>query len=380
MKIAMVVFAFAALRLALLAGALQAAEPAAVFRPGEIWPDDHGVHLNAHGGGILLHEGVYYWFGEHKIAGGAGNRAHVGVHVYSSRDLYRWKDEGVALSVSDDPASEIARGCILERPKVVYNAKTRRFVMWLHLEFLGRGYATARAALAVSDRPTGPFTYVRSIRPNAGIWPVNVTAQDKLRTPPRSGEPTEDAARAGDYLRRDFAVGQMVRDLTVFVDDDAKAYLVHAAEDNFTLHIDELTDDYQGFTGKWTRVFPGGWNEGPALFKRGGKYYMITSGCTGWRPNAARSAVADSICGPWQALGNPCRGTPAENEITFDSQSTFVLPAPGRRDAFIFMADRWRPKDAIDGRYLWLPLEWENDRPTIKWRTSWSLADFDHPL
>jgi len=88
------------------------------FRPGELWPDTHGTHINAHGGGILFHDGTYYWFGEHKIAGEAGNRAQVGVHVYSSRDLLNWKDEGIALSVSDDPQGDIARGCILERPKV----------------------------------------------------------------------------------------------------------------------------------------------------------------------------------------------------------------------------------------------------------------------
>jgi hypothetical protein len=31
----------------------------AVFRPGQLWPDNNGVHINAHGGGLLAHEGVY---------------------------------------------------------------------------------------------------------------------------------------------------------------------------------------------------------------------------------------------------------------------------------------------------------------------------------
>jgi hypothetical protein len=57
------------------------------FTPGELWPDDKSVHINAHGGGMLYQKGIYYWFGEHKIAGGAGNRAMVGVHCYSSKDL-----------------------------------------------------------------------------------------------------------------------------------------------------------------------------------------------------------------------------------------------------------------------------------------------------
>src|ERR1700735_4223864 len=95
------------------------------FRPGQVWPDAAGVPINAHGGGILHHEGIYYWFGEHKIEGEAGNVAHVGVHVYSSFDLYDWKDEGIALAISDDPQSLTTRGCILERPKVIFNARTK---------------------------------------------------------------------------------------------------------------------------------------------------------------------------------------------------------------------------------------------------------------
>src|ERR1700733_7998761 len=104
------------------------------FRPGELWPDKHGVLINAHGGGILVHDGISFWFGEHKIAGEAGNAAQVGVHVYSSADLYNWRDEGIALAVSDDPQSPVKRGCILERPKVIFNPRTKKFVMWFHLE------------------------------------------------------------------------------------------------------------------------------------------------------------------------------------------------------------------------------------------------------
>ena len=69
------------------------------FKPGEVWLDDKGVHINAHGGGILRIGDTYYWFGEHKTEGSAGNLAQVGVHCYSSKDLYNWKDEGIALSV-----------------------------------------------------------------------------------------------------------------------------------------------------------------------------------------------------------------------------------------------------------------------------------------
>lgn len=109
------------------------------------------------------------------------------------------------------------------------------------------------------------------------------------------------------------------------------------------------------------------------MFKHDDKYYLITSGCTGWAPNAARSAVADSIWGPWRELGNPCVGSDEQITFTFRSQSTFVLPAPNNPNAFIFMADRWQPQNPIDGRYVWLPLQIVDGKPQIKWLDRWDL-------
>ncbi|MGO8748540.1 MAG: hypothetical protein ACLQNE_21400 [Thermoguttaceae bacterium] len=57
-----------------------------MFRPGEPWLDDRGVPINAHGGGILAHEGAFYWFGQHMVEGNAGNYAQVGVDVYASKN------------------------------------------------------------------------------------------------------------------------------------------------------------------------------------------------------------------------------------------------------------------------------------------------------
>jgi len=376
LKISALISLASLLFLALSCAAQPGLQKLASFKPGEIWPDDHGVHINAHGGGMLFHDGIYYWFGEDRAGGTAGNTAD-GIHAYSSTDLYNWKDEGIVFRHSDDPASEISTGCVMERPKVVYNAKTRKFVLWFHLELKDQAYRAARAAVAVSDEPTGPYTYVGSSRINKGIWPVNVTGEDK--TPkPTNGLSRVQAASVGAFLRRDYETGQMSRDMTIFMDDDGNAYLVTSSEENATIAIAQLSDDYQGFTGKWARALVGDSNEGPAVFKHGGKYYLISSGTTGWRPNPARSAVADSIFGPWTRLGNPCRGTPEQDANTFESQSTYVLPVPGKPDAFIFMADRWRPQNAIDGRYIWLPIEWEAGKPIIRWHDEWKLSDFDH--
>ena len=61
---------------------------------------------------------------------------------------------------------------------------------------------------------------------------------------------------------------------------------------------------------------------------------MITSGCTGWEPNAARLLVADDIMGEWTEFPNPAKGKGAHR--TFESQSTYILPVEGKKDAFIF--------------------------------------------
>ncbi len=39
------------------------------IHPAQIWSDTNGNAINAHGGGVLFYEGVYYWYGEHKLKG-----------------------------------------------------------------------------------------------------------------------------------------------------------------------------------------------------------------------------------------------------------------------------------------------------------------------
>lgn len=266
----------------------QADQPAAheSIRPGELWTDDKGVHINAHGFGLLQVGNTYYWYGEHKIAGDAGNRAEVGVHCYSSKDLYNWKDEGIALKVDEKKGSPIEKGCILERPKVVFNKKTGKYVMWFHLELKGRGYGSAYSGVAVADKPAGPFRFVHAGRINPGKWPLNMPEAEKnldepADAPRLGGSAYPEGMKEYAFLKRDFKEGQMARDMTIFVDDDGKAYHIYSSEENGTTHIAELTDDYQGHTGRYVRVFPGRFMEAPAICKRAGKYYFIGSGCTG---------------------------------------------------------------------------------------------------
>ena len=357
---------------------LSAACARSTFRPGQLWADTQGTAINAHGGGVLCYNHVYYWFGEYKSE--STSVALKGITCYASTDLLHWRNKGIALAVSTKKGSDIERGCIMERPKVVYCAKTGKFVMWFHLELKGQGYAAARAAVAVADHPEGPYTYQGSGRVNAGKYPANfspadIAALDTLHADHYKTWWTPTwlkAVEQGLFLKRDLDGGQMARDMTVFVDDNGKAYHVFSSEDNMTLHIAELTDDYTRHTGRYVRVAPGGQNEAPTLLKHNGKYWMITSGCTGWAPNAARLFAADSLMGAWQQYPNPCRGDKAGT--TFGAQGTYVLHlTDGRKPEYIFMADIWTPEHPIDARYVWLPIDFENGRPYIQWRDGWQL-------
>ena len=349
--------------------------------PGQEWPDRKGEHINAHGGGLLFHEGKYYWYGENRPA--RGFTTEVGVEVYSSSDLMNWEDEGVALAVSEEAGHDIERGCIMERPKVVRNPKTGKFVMLFHLELKGKGYAAARVGFAESDSPVGPFRFIRSLRPNAGKWPTDFSRRD-IRKAKKLKEADykewwtpewREAIREGLLLARDVPGGQMSRDMTVYVDDDGKAYHIYSAEENLTLNLAELTDDYLDYTGRYVRIAPGGQNEAPTIFKRDGVYWMITSGCTGWAPNEARMFKAASLWGPWEQLPSPFVGKDAKK--SFHTQGTYIFKVEGTEDGFVFIADRWNPQSLKNSRHIWLPIDFEADgTPVIRWVDSWSPKEW----
>ncbi|MBC8079105.1 MAG: family 43 glycosylhydrolase [Gorillibacterium sp.] len=309
------------------------------FKPGQVWNDTDGKPIQAHGGGILYDNGTYYWYGENKDgptspSNGCEFRIDVvGVSCYSSKDLYHWRHEGVVLPAEqEDQAHDLHISKVVERPKVIYNGATGQFVMWMHID--SEDYTKAKAGVAVSHSPTGPFRYLGSVFPN----------------------------------------GVDSRDMTLFKDDDDQAYLVHSSDWNKTLYISKLTPDYLSTAGEFVKCFIDQSREAPAVFKRNGKYYMLSSSCTGWYPNVALYAEAASIMGRWELKDNPCEGSLAKK--TFLAQSTFVLPVQGLEDAFIFMADRWNPDKLSDSRYVWLPIRFGEDGMVISWMEEWDLGYF----
>lgn len=302
------------------------------IEPGGVWPDTDGDHINAHGGGFYHEDGVYYWVGEAR-AGWAS----LGINLYRSEDLYNWEHVANILEPVDEAGHDIEEGCIMERPKLLYNEETGRYVLWFHLELKGQGYSAALVGVATSETVDGPYEYRHSFRPN----------------------------------------GNDSRDMTVYRKDDGSAYLVYASEVNLVLRAAELTDDYLGVTENDELLFRRH-REAPAVFEYDDRLYMITSAATGWRPNAPELHVADSIWGPWEHVGNPGRGEGAET--SFYSQSTYVIPVEGKDDAFIYVGNRWRPGELNTSPHVWLPVDLpsgDEEHPSFRWHDHWDLGYFD---
>ncbi len=273
--------------------------------PGEVWPDDDGNHIQAHGGGILKIKNTYYWYGEQRRQGLDSNKRYVS--CYSSKDLTNWKFRGDVVQMTD-PNNQ-GSGWILERPKVYFNNKTNKYVMYFHLD--NKTYKTASVGIAVSDKPDGNFVFVKSFRP----------------------------------------LGHESRDIGQFVDDDGKAYLIF--EDRpYGFRIALLSEDYMDIE-KEICLIPEHM-EGGAIVHFKGLYYAIGSALTGWNANPNKYATAPSLAGPWTEFKDIA---PPETK-TYGSQSTLLLKVVGSKGTTVlYLGDIWKPKTQWDSRYLWMPVE-----------------------
>lgn len=305
----------------------RAARPADAIRPGEIWPDDRGQHIQAHGGGILKVGDTYYWFGEDR--GRENPRGLRCVGCYSSTNLMDWTFRNQVLKLQNP--ENFGRGWILERPKVFYNARTKKFVMYMHIDGPvpgeSGGYNLARVGVAVCATVDGDYQYLKSFRP----------------------------------------LGHESRDIGQFIDDDGTAYLIF--EDRpLGFHIARLSDDYLTVE-KEVCLIPEHM-EGGAIVHYHGLYYVLGSRLTSWDPNPNQYATAKSLSGPWSEFKDIA--PPEKN--TYGSQSTMLLKITGtKKDCVIFMGDEWKPRSQWDSRYLWMPLEIGDGKMTLPEPHPWTL-------
>lgn len=298
------------------------ADVIATFKNGGYLNDASGKRIEAHGGGFLYEDGTWYWFGEDKSQNSGNFKA---VNCYSSTNLTNWTFRRAIITRST--ASELSTADrIVERPKVIYNETTKQYVMWLHWE--GQNYAEAKAGVFSSSTIDGNYTYRSAFRPN----------------------------------------NNMSRDDTLFKDDDGKAYFISAANENADLVLYELSDDYLTVKRQVAVLWAGAKREAPAMFKHDGRYYLITSACTGWDPNQAQYATATSIGGPWSTRTN------IGNSTTYDTQSTFVIPIQGTQaTTYIYVGDRWQDPDLVSSKYIFLPLKVSGTSLSLDYYEAWQL-------
>jgi hypothetical protein len=298
------------------------AEPATIISGAE-WKDQNGTDVQGHGGNIIKVDSTYYWFGENKTNESAANAFFQSVRCYSSTDLAHWTFVSDALS--RQPTGELGPGRIVERPKVIYNGATGRYVMYMHID--RPGYGTGKVGIADSATVSGPYTFRRSIRP----------------------------------------VGLQSWDLNLFQDDDGTAYLLtHAGDDH--LHIDKLSADYLDVVSSVAALQPN--YEAPAMFKVNGRYYLFGSELTGWNCNDNKFTTATNLAGPWSKWG---LFAPAGSE-TYNSQTTLILPVTGSKGTtFLFMGDRWNPSDLGASTYAWFPLQVTESNLWLLGYDNWSI-------
>jgi len=292
------------------------------IKNGGYWLDTAGNRIEAHGAGLIYTQDAWYWIGEDKSASSGSFKA---VNCYRSTDLSHWEFRHpiITRQTSSDLA---AADRIIERPKVVYNDTTHKYVMWLHWE--GMNYGTAEAGVFTSDGVDGDYMQVRHFRPN----------------------------------------NNMSRDDTLFKDDDGKAYFLSAANNNADSALYELNADYTNITRQITTLWAGSYREAPAIMKADGTYFIINSGATNWDPNQQKYATASAMNGPWSSLAN------LGNAQGFDTQSAFIITVKGSKTTtYIYAGDRWQDPDLKSSKYIWLPIKLNGKKLTLDNYDSWQL-------
>ncbi len=322
--------------------------------------DTDGNTIFGSGGCILQVGSYFYWYGEHRYSSGNFK----GVSCYRSKNLVDWEYRNDVLT---EDSSEELNPAFLERPKVIYNKSTGKYVLWAHREGTGWNYGVAQALVAYCDSPDGDFTYVKSFRP----------FDDPSFNIHDNGYTSDYSDDTSDYSNMPY--GYMSRDCTLFIDDDGTAYFASSYRENTRMHIYRLTDDYLDIDTSYIptdNVLNVNQREAPCLFKRGDYYYMITSGTSGWTATPTKYQYATSLQGPWsdKCVFSDSSGDNNTSDLTHSDRSqpayVFELTATDGSGnvTYMYMGDRWGPafggSSVYDSQYVWGKIEFDESDPT----------------
>ncbi|EPQ28064.1 uncharacterized protein PFL1_04391 [Pseudozyma flocculosa PF-1] len=264
---------------------------------GDRWKDSDGNFINAHAAGILREGNQFYWVGEYKEK----SNGFRGFSLYTSTDLINWQNKGLVVQATSGLPFQVG-----ERPKIIKNASTGKYVLWFHAD--SSNYSKAQVGVCTASAVAGPYDCSSVFSP----------------------------------------LGLESRDMNVYVDDDKTGYLIFATNDNQETAVATMTPDYTGLV-KRVATIPGRL-EGFGVFKRGGQYNMILSGQSGWRPNPNYRYTASSMSGPW----TKANAIAPEDLNTYNSQNTFELSIGSTE---VYIGDRWWETDLSQSRYVWQPFK-----------------------
>ncbi|KAI2624053.1 carbohydrate-binding module family 35 protein [Xylaria nigripes] len=305
----------AVLRAGLLLLAATTASATLQIVPGATWTGTNtGAHVQAHGAGIIKDGPTYYLIGEDKTEGSAFQN----VNCYSSTNLVEWTYVGALLSRTG--SGDLGPNRVVERPKVIYNDSTGKYVLYMHID--DSSYGEAKVGVATGDEVCGKYTYEGSFQP----------------------------------------LGFQSRDMGLFKEDDGTAYLLTEDREN-GLRIDQLSSDYLSVTEStylWSDSI-----EAPAMLELQGTYYMFGSRLTGWDPNDNVYSTATSPSGPWSEW----KTFADVGSNTYSSQTNYILPFG---HGAIYMGDRWVSSNLMRSTYVWLPLTFSDNTVTMKNYVNWT--------
>ncbi|WP_285680286.1 family 43 glycosylhydrolase [Actinoplanes sp. NBRC 103695] len=192
------------------------------------------------------------------------------------------------------------------------------------------------------------------IQSNAELGGIGVAVADRPEGPYRDA--------IGRPLIAQFVNGAQPIDQDVFIDDDGQAYIYyggwgHANVARLNSDMTSLGTFPDGSTYK--EITPSGYVEGPQMFKKNGKYYLMWSegGWTG--PNyAVAYAIADSPTGPFTRLD---RILGQDAAVARGAGHNSVLNIPGT-DTWYIVYHR-RPLSETDGNARQLAYDRMTFRP-----------------
>lgn len=285
--------------------------------------------------------GLYYLYGNSFSISGVA----LGIKSYSSVDLENWyvsgrrvrsandsrKFEGFLFDPESSNPCDALGGC--GRPHIVYNGKSKTYVLWANAGSSGYIVATSKS-------PSGPFSFLSS---TAAI------------------DPQFNGLQPADFAVETFGdKGYLVFSALNFADPRAGSIWPPIFQ---TLHISELTADFTNTTRVSYPVKSSAFDlidqeaESPDIFVRDGMFYIAASNTCGYCNGSIGLLYrSKSIKGPWTRQiisGYSCDGqvegvlplTDARSGTTFVWHSTSVPGGP--RTGF--------------GGHIFQPLEFERD-------------------